>query len=31
LSQTLTIDQGPAFVSRQFREFVGSLKIKILN
>jgi transposase InsO family protein len=31
LPQTLTTDQGPAFVSRQFREFVESLKIKILN
>jgi transposase InsO family protein len=29
--QTLTTDQGPSFVSHQFREFVESLKIKLLN
>jgi hypothetical protein len=29
--QTLTIDQGPSFMSHQFREFTVSLKIKLLN
>jgi hypothetical protein len=29
--QTLTIDHGPAFMSHQFREFVESMKIKLLN
>jgi transposase InsO family protein len=29
--QTLTTDQGPSFMSHQFREFAESLKIKLLN
>jgi hypothetical protein len=29
--QTLTTDQGSSFMSHQFREFVESLKIKLLN
>jgi transposase len=29
--QTLTNDQGPSFMSHQFREFVESMKIKFLN
>jgi hypothetical protein len=29
--QTLTIDQGPSFMSHQFREFAESMKIKLLN
>jgi hypothetical protein len=29
--QTLTTDQGPSFMSRQFRELVESMKIKLLN
>jgi IS30 family transposase len=29
--QTLTTDQGPSFMSHQFREFMESLKIKLLN
>jgi transposase InsO family protein len=29
--QTLTINQGPSFMSHQFREFMESLKIKLLN
>jgi transposase InsO family protein len=29
--QTLTTDQGPSFMSRQFREFAESMKIKLLN
>jgi hypothetical protein len=29
--QTLTIDQGPSFMSHQFREFMDSMKIKLLN
>jgi transposase InsO family protein len=29
--QTLTIDQGPSFMSHQFREFAVSIKIKLLN
>jgi hypothetical protein len=28
--QTLTTDQGPSFMSQQFREFVESMKIKWL-
>jgi hypothetical protein len=29
--QTLTTDQGPSFMSHQFREFTDSVKIKLLN
>jgi hypothetical protein len=29
--QTLTTDQGPSFMSHQFREFLESMKIKLLN
>jgi hypothetical protein len=29
--QTLTTNQGPLFMSHQFREFTKSLKIKLLN
>jgi transposase InsO family protein len=29
--QTLTTDQGPSFMSHQFREFMKSMKIKLLN
>jgi transposase InsO family protein len=29
--QTLTIDQGPSFMSHQFREFTESMKIMLLN
>jgi hypothetical protein len=29
--QTLTTDQGPSFMSHQFREFMESMKIKLLN
>jgi hypothetical protein len=29
--QTLTTDQGPSFMSHRFREFVESMKIKLLN
>jgi hypothetical protein len=29
--QTLTTDQGPSFMSHQFRKFTKSLKIKLLN
>jgi transposase InsO family protein len=29
--QTLTTDQGPSFMSHQFREFAQSTKIKLLN
>jgi hypothetical protein len=29
--QTLTTDQGPSFMSHQFREFADSMKIKLLN
>jgi hypothetical protein len=29
--QTLTTDQGAAFLSRQFKDFTGSLRIKLLN
>jgi transposase InsO family protein len=31
VSQTLTTDQGSSFISHQFREFVESMKIKLLN
>jgi transposase InsO family protein len=31
LPQTLTTDQGHSFMSHQFREFVESMKIKLLN
>jgi transposase InsO family protein len=31
LPQTLTTDQGTTFMSQQFKEFAGSLKIKLLN
>jgi hypothetical protein len=31
LPQTLTTDQGAAFMSHQFKEFVASLRIKLLN
>jgi hypothetical protein len=29
--QTLTTDQGPSFISQQFREFAESMKIKLFN
>jgi hypothetical protein len=29
--QTLTTDQGPSFMSHQFREFTESMKIKLMN
>jgi hypothetical protein len=29
--QTLTTDQGPSFMSHRFREFVESMKIKLMN
>jgi transposase InsO family protein len=29
--QTLMTDQGASFMSHQFKEFVGALKIKLLN
>jgi hypothetical protein len=29
--QTLTTDEGPSSMSHQFREFVESMKIKLLN
>jgi transposase InsO family protein len=29
--QTLTTNQGPSFMSHQFREFTESMKIKLLN
>jgi transposase InsO family protein len=29
--QTLTTDQGPSFMLHQFREFVESMKIKLMN
>jgi hypothetical protein len=29
--QTLTTNQGPSFMSHQFREFMESMKIKLLN
>jgi transposase InsO family protein len=31
LPQMLTTDQGVAFMSHQFKEFAGSLKIKLLD
>jgi hypothetical protein len=31
IPQTLTTDQGTSFMSHQFQEFIGSLKIKLLN
>jgi hypothetical protein len=31
VAQTLTTNQGPSFLSHQFREFVESMKIKLLN
>jgi hypothetical protein len=31
IPQTLTMNQGPSFMSQHFREFVASLKIKLLN
>jgi hypothetical protein len=31
IPQTLTTNQGLAFMSQQFKEFVGSLRIKLLN
>jgi hypothetical protein len=31
IPQTLMMDQGAAFMSSQFKEFVASLKIKLLN
>jgi hypothetical protein len=31
ISQTLMMDQGAAFMSHQFREFVALLRIKLLN
>jgi transposase InsO family protein len=31
IPQTLTTDQGAAFMSHQFKEFAASLKIKLLN
>jgi transposase InsO family protein len=31
IPQTLTTDQGPSFMSHQFREFTESMKIKLLN
>ncbi len=30
-SQRLTTDQGPPFMSHQFREFTENMKIKLLN
>jgi transposase InsO family protein len=30
-TQTLMTDQGASFISHQFKEFVGALKIKLLN
>jgi hypothetical protein len=29
--QSLTTDQGPSFMSHQFREFTESMKIKLMN
>jgi hypothetical protein len=29
--QTLTTDQGPSFMSHRFREFMESMKVKLLN
>jgi transposase InsO family protein len=31
IPQTLTTDQGPSFMSHQFREYAESMKIKFLN
>jgi hypothetical protein len=31
IPQTLAIDQGASFMSHQFKEYAGSLKIKLLN
>jgi transposase InsO family protein len=31
IPQMLTMDQGPAFMSQQFKEFAASLGIKLLN
>jgi transposase InsO family protein len=31
IPQTLTTNQGASFMSHQFREFVGSLRIKLMN
>jgi hypothetical protein len=31
VAQTLTTDQGPSFMSDQFREFTNFMKIKMLN
>ena len=31
IPQTLTIDQGTSFVSKEVREFAGLYKIKLLN
>jgi hypothetical protein len=31
VSQTLTTDEGPSFMSHQFRVFTESIKIKLLN
>jgi ribonuclease HI len=31
IPQTLTTDQGSSFMSHQFKEFIASLKIKLLN
>jgi hypothetical protein len=31
VAQTLVIDQGPSFMSHQFKEFVVSMKIKLMN
>jgi transposase InsO family protein len=31
IPQTLTTDQGPSFMSHQFKEFMESMKIKLLN
>jgi hypothetical protein len=31
IPQTITTDQGPSFMSHQFREFTESMKIKLLN
>jgi hypothetical protein len=29
--QTLTTDQGPSFMSHRFKEFMESMKVKLLN
>jgi transposase InsO family protein len=31
IPQTLITDQGPTFMSKQFKEFAESLKIKLMN